>query len=55
MGHMSIRFAVFVLGLSLIVSPGCLNLGEGTQENLSGVSESTSGCSPRQPQSTADG
>jgi uncharacterized lipoprotein YmbA len=32
MGHMSIRFAVFVLGLSLIVSPGCLNLGEGTQE-----------------------
>ena len=32
MGHMSIRFAVFVLGLSLIVSAGCLNLGEGTQE-----------------------
>jgi uncharacterized lipoprotein YmbA len=32
MGHISIRFAVFVLGLSLIVSAGCLNLGEGTQE-----------------------
>ena len=32
MGHMSIRFAVFVLGLSLFVSAGCLNLGEGTQE-----------------------
>ena len=32
MGHMSIRLAVFVLGLSLIVSAGCLNLGEGTHE-----------------------
>ena len=32
MGHISIRFAVFVLGLSLIVSTGCVNLGEGTQE-----------------------
>lgn len=32
MGHMSIRFAVFVLGLSLIVFTGCLNLGEGTHD-----------------------
>jgi uncharacterized lipoprotein YmbA len=32
MGHISIRWAVFVFGLSFIASAGCLNLGEGTQE-----------------------
>ncbi len=33
MGHISIRFTVFVLGLSLIVPSGCLNLGEGTKRS----------------------
>ncbi len=33
MGHISIRFTVFVLGLSLIVPSGCLNLGGGTKRS----------------------